>query len=451
MDVKEVKSYICHYCATYITPSRKDIKNHFERKNKCQCMTLFSYDEAKILSLSKQFVFDKGIKKLLTNDLIYIINNYNESVNYISQNYKKKSNENKKKEEILDKNEKMKGYEILNTSCLPGVISEISEEYNNEEKIESIISVLNEEVKSKKNIDKIIFDESYFNKDKNKYICPDCNMEYKSKYNLIKHMNNIKACQYQQTVNKLLKKSDQLAIIKKEKEAKEQAEYTQHLVQNINTQNIGTQNNINNINNNNNNTKNYNITLRDFVHDNYDLTHIKDTFYEKKDFFIYPNLLRMIMENENNRNVIFSNGEAIVYSDNELNRMSSDKAGYLILDKLSYSVDQLLYRQSDEVREFYKYINKYYYVIKGHYKHDTIYKDYNVDDKRFEYTASSNMFRSRDKYLSKMITCINQHSDEIRSRLGIDGYQIKDIPLVNPSIEDFVSAKMRYRDLKDKD
>jgi hypothetical protein len=39
----------------------------------------------------------------------------------------------------------------------------------------------------------------------------------------------------------------------------------------------------------------------------------------------------------------------------------------------------------------------------------------------------------------------------MREKINSEGHEIKDIPLINPSIEDFASAKMRYRDLKDKD
>jgi hypothetical protein len=61
------------------------------------------------------------------------------------------------------------------------------------------------------------------------------------------------------------------------------------------------------------------------------------------------------------------------------------------------------------------------------------------------------MFRSRDKYLSKMVSTMKPFSDEIREKMSFQGEDVKDIPSINPSIEDFASAKMRYRDLKDKD
>jgi hypothetical protein len=262
-------------------------------------------------------------------------------------------------------------------------------------------------------------------------------------------MRNKKSCSLQAEINQIMQESLMLTEIKRKREEEESKKFDPHIVQN-NVQNV--QNNIQNINNNNNNTHNntYHLAIKDFVHDNYDLTHIKDSFYQQKDFFTYPNFLRMIMENKKNQNIFFANNEAIIYSENELNKMSSDKAGYLILDKLSQSFNQLISKQDDEVREYFAFIVKYYSVLKGQYKHDTIFKDYDVNERRFFYTANSGMFRSRDKYLSKIVSTVNRHSNLIRERLGIHGDDIKNIPLINPSIEDFASARMRYRDLKDK-
>jgi hypothetical protein len=159
----------------------------------------------------------------------------------------------------------------------------------------------------------------------------------------------------------------------------------------------------------------------------------------------------MIMENERNHNIFFSENEAIIYSDNELNKMSSEKAGYLILDKLNQSFNQLYYRQDEETQKFYAYVQKYYFVIKGHYKHDTIHKDYDVNEKRFIYTANSSMFRSRDKYLNKIISSLANCKESARQKMLINLDEIKNIPVMNPNIEDFASIKMRYRDLRDRD
>ena len=422
--------YICHYCIDYKTPSKMDMKKHFERKKECHCMNLVSYENAKILTLSKKFIFSFDYTKLLKDDFLYIIKNFNGYDNKIDEDfYQIKPMKNNFLNSILKKREK--------ENILEKIMSSMEDEdITDEEK----------------------FKKLYYNEEKDRYICDRCEKEYTTKRNLIKHLKNPKSCELKVQINQIMEESLKIAEIRREKERKEREALEAHLVKGgkdgqaslQNFQNI--QNNIQNINNNNNNTHHntYNFAIKDFVHESYDLTHIKDSFYQQKDFFIYPNFLRMIMENKKNQNIFFANNEAIIYSDNELNKMSSDKAGYLVLDKLSQSFNQLMNKQDEEVRDFFAFITKYFNVLKGQYKHDTIFKDYDVDERRFVYTSNSGMFRSRDKYLSKIVSIINQNSNNVRQNLNIKGDEIKDIPLVNPSIEDFASARMRYRDLKDK-
>ncbi len=421
--------YICHYCVDYKTSSKMDMKKHFDRKKKCQCMNLVSYENAKLLTLSKKFHFTFDYTHLLKDDFLYIIKNFNCYENVIHENfYKMKPVKNDFLNSILkNKNETKQN-----------ITNEIIQICQNNE--------LSEDEKFKK---------MYYNEEKERFVCDKCAKEYTTKRNLVKHLKNKKSCELRIQINEIMKESLRIAEIRREREEKERKELLSHLVQpndlRRDVQNIQNNlNNIQNINNNNNNTQNntYNLSIKDFVHESYDLTHIKDSFYAQKDFFIYPNFLRVIMENKKNQNIFFANNEAIIYSDNELNKMSSDKAGYLVLDKLSQSFNQLLNKQDEEVRDFFAFITKYYSVLKGQYKHDTIFKDYDVDERRFFYTANSGMFRSRDKYLSKIVSIINQNSGNVRQNMNIKGTEIKDIPLINPSIEDFASAKMRYRDLK---
>ncbi len=421
--------YICHYCMDYRTDVKGDMKKHFSRKNKCKCMTTISYEMAKELTLNKVFEFTFDNSNLLMNDIIFIVNNFNEKHNIINKKFKK---HNFMIEDL--KNNKFENNDIH-------IIDNIIENNNSE-----LICLEKEEKDDTIDMDE--FDRVFFNKEKNKYVCDECFSEYTRKFNLVRHKNQVTNCGYRSSVNKMLNKNKDIIVTANKREEEENKKFQQHIIQNIqniqNNQNIDTQN-VNTLNNT------YNFTIKDFVHDRYDLTHIKDSFYEKKDFFTYPNFLRIIMENEKNRNIFFTNNEAIIYSDNELNRISSDKAGYLVLDKLSQSFDQLMYQQDEETRKYYNFIAKYYHVIKGHYKHDTIFKDYDVEQHKFIYTANSGMFRSRDKYLSKIVSTTNKFSDEMKENIHDMGCQIKDIPLINPSIEDFASTKMRYRDLKNKD
>ncbi len=419
--------YICHYCVEYKTSIRKDMVKHFNRKIKCNCNSIISYENAKILTLSKKYYFYININNLSNNDLLFIVNHYNETNNHIYSNFKNidlkilNNEENEENEENEDYEEK-DDYDIEEDD---NSIIDLEEDSHND------VYKKNEEFKKK-----------YYNKEKNRYVCDLCFSEYKSKQNMFKHLMNKKNCLYKRNMKKILEENIEksMTILTKTKENNEKI--SSNIVQNYNFNNV--QNIQNNLQNNN-----ISISIKDFVNENYDLTHIHDSYYQNKDFFLYNNFLKMILENEKNQNIFFSNNEAFIYTENELNKMSSDKAGYIILDKLSKSFGQLLSNQDEESKDYYSFITKYYYLLKGQYKHDTIYKEYDINEKKFVYTSHSNLFRSRDKYLNKMISTVNKHSDNTIKNMNVHMNELKEIPLINPNIEDFVSIKMRYRDLKD--
>ncbi len=422
--------YICHYCIDYKTKSKKDMDKHFNRKNKCNCNTILSYDECKTLTLNKKYYFCFDHRKLIRNDFIKIINLYVNKENYIYENY-----------------------DDINIIKL---CNNFTYNKNNLSEEDSDNELEEKEEKDEKDDNEDEFDKLYFNKEINKYKCSICGSEYTSKQNMKKHVLNPKQCDSKKKLYDMMELSkNKMELILKKKEELHREEQLHIFNQNIQNLNQSLNQNIQNYYNsniqNNSNQNNFNFALKDFVNDRYDISHIKDSFYEKKDFFLYPNFLNMIMENEKNQNIFFSNNEAIIYTDNELNKMSSDKAGYLILDKLSQSFSQIFYQQDDETRDYYAFINKYYNVLKGQYKHDTIFKEYDIDKQQFYYTANSNLFRSRDKYLNKIVSTINKYNGNIRKNMNITIQDIKDIPIMNPNIEDFASIKMRYRDLKDKD
>ncbi len=428
MKIKGKTNYICHYCMDYITINLKDIKKHVNRKNKCKCNTLLSYEEASLLSVTKKFIFLFDPIELIKDDYIFIIKNYTNDKNIIYKDFKKR----------------------VQSQDLSLFLSE--HENENDYDSDSDFDYESDNEPQNKKMDE--FDKLYYNHEKEKYVCDNCFSEYTSKQNIKKHLLNKKKCEFRKKIFDVMEISKQNSHLQSLKRMKEDEKFKQHLEEGYKIiQNINNTQNVNHTQNFNNNTLNntYHLDLTDFVNERYDLSHIKDSFYQKKDFFIYPNFLRMIMENKKNQNIFFANNEAIIYTDNELNKMSSDKAGYLLLEKLSQSFQQLINQQDDRVRDYYSFVTKYYYVIKGHYKHDTIFKDYDVEEQKFTYTAQGNLFRSRDKYLSKMMTTVNHFSDDVRQNMNIKGDDVKNIPLINPNIEDYASIKMRYRDLRDKD
>jgi hypothetical protein len=461
MKVKSKTYYICHYCVDYITVNLKDIKKHVNRKNKCKCSTLLSFDEASLLSINKKFIFLFDNCELIRDDYIFIVKNYTNNKNIIKKDFKNienyQNNIEEKNEEDNNNNDEEK-YIQLNELISNDLTNNdlTNNDLTNNDLCNNDIDTDSEseyEIDDK-NFKQDEFDKIYYNNDKKKYVCDNCFSEYISKQNMKKHLLNNKKCELRKSIYNVMEISKKRSELQRIKQQEEDEKFKIHL-QNGNKyiQNINNTQNINNVQNINNNTRNntYHVSLTDFVNERYDLTHIKDSFYEKKDFFIYPNFLRMIMENKKNQNIFFSNNEAIIYTDNELNKMNSDKAGYLVLDKLSQSFEQLLNQQDEEVREYYSFVSKYYYVLKGHYKHDTIFKDYDVDKRQFKYTAQGNLFRSRDKYLSKIVGTVNHFNDDVRQHMNIKGDDIKNIPLINPNIEDYASIKMRYRDLRDRD
>ncbi len=397
--------YICHYCVDYKTESISDLIKHFKRKKICSCNTIYTYDQAKELSKKKKYNFMFDIKNLTRNDYIFIITHYLDNKNIIEEHFINKvliENENKIQNQLIQINQ--------------------NQDINNNQIINNNELIINDD-------------------NNNNIICPHCDQKCYNIYSLKRHLENKEACEKRQRTNKILED------IKKKNEMIKEKEIINH---NINNTFVDNSKNIN-IQNNNNNSNSYNFQIKDFIHERYDISHIKDDYYAQKDFFLYHNFLKIIMENKKNQNIFFSNNEAIVYTDNELCKMNSDKAGYLILDKLNQSFQQLLYKQDDESKKYYEFISNYYRIILGHYKHDTIHKDYDVDERRFVYTANSNMFRSRDKYLMKMMSTLNAYKNSARENMFIELDEIKDIPMMNPNIEDFASVKMRYRDLKDKD
>ena len=446
--------YICNYCIDYKTTNLSDMIRHFKRKNKCKCKTVFSFEEAITLSKKKKYKFNMDINNLSSDDFIYIITHYNEQINEINSKFR--NNNNNTNISLKDNNLNQQVNLINNPNIID--ILNIINEYNNKNPENILLTNLDNNEINKNNLVPVKIDgyrykdmytNIYQNVINNNYYCGNCNTEYANINSLRRHLIS-NACIKNQEASLIIKKNKEFCDKIIDKENKKQERFNQQ----INYNNCNIQNN----NNNNMDTHNstYNLSIRDFVNDKYDLSHIKDDFYLQKDFFLYHNFLKAIMQNKNNQNIFFSNnnngiGEAIIYTDNELNKMTSDKAGYMILEKLSQSFDEVCYKNDKDTENYFEFIKKYYHVVKGHYKHDTIGKEYDIDEKRFIYTANSRLFRSRDKYLNKMIKTLEPIKNNVRENMCISLDQINDIQMINPNIEDFSSVKMRYRDLKNKD
>ena len=384
--MKEKTLYICNNCIDYNTIYKSDMKKHLTKKNKCISHSQkYSFEEAYNNSLCKTYTFYFDNSNLEQKDYVFIISNYSNINNYIYEDF-------------------------TNNNLI----------INNKNYISDII--IKEEIKEDDN--------------KKKFICPNCGKEYTSKQNLIKHSENKSLCEYNQKYNAIInqfkeKNSDNILI-------------NNNIINNmVNNGNIINNIQNNNNNNSNSNTSNFNFKVNDFMNAKYDLTHISDDYYKQKDFFIFNNFLEQIMLNKNNHNIYFidNNNNAVIYTENELNKVSSEKVGYIVLEKIEQAFSELYYKQDKD------FINSYYRILKGQYRSDTIYKIYDIDEKQFKYTSNSRLNRSRDKNLGKIITTINKYHSETKNNLSKCNNNLE-ILTIEPNIENFISRRCRYKDLK---
>ncbi len=92
-------NYICYYCLDYVTDLSSNMTKYFQRKNKCKCSTLISYEEAEILSKKNKYIFNINTDSLSKDDYLYIVNHYYDEKNVINENFRKNSKQNKNETE----------------------------------------------------------------------------------------------------------------------------------------------------------------------------------------------------------------------------------------------------------------------------------------------------------------------------------------------------------------
>ncbi len=83
--------YICHHCIIYKTYNLCDMIQHFEKNNKCKCLTGLSYEDANLMSRRKYlFTFDNTI--LNNDDYNFIISTFDNNINIINSDFISYSN-----------------------------------------------------------------------------------------------------------------------------------------------------------------------------------------------------------------------------------------------------------------------------------------------------------------------------------------------------------------------
>jgi hypothetical protein len=410
--------HICYFCLNYKSTRKGDLEKHLNKNKKCQLtyipVEMMDFEKAAQLSLNNRYFFLFDHSKLLFNDYIYIVNNFREPLNYI------------KYEDVINSNVYLKNN-----------IEKIKNENKKQEIIQNV-----------KGEDKNEVGDDEEEKEAKVFKCTRCEKEYTSKQNLLIHLKNKKMCENNQLLNKMLKESE----LKSVSEALENSKKLQETVIQNNT-------NCNVQNNTFNNSPTIKLEVVDFGRDVYSYNHIPKSYIKEDDFYLYPNFLNKILENEKNQNIYFINNDentksenkkAIIYADETLYKINEDKAIFMILEKLGTAMKYLLNRsykneeEKEKDKEKIDKIHKYYHVVTGHFKHDTIFKDYDTTDNKF-YNLSHKR-RSRDVYTSKIKNIINSHGTPIS--------QIKNsnlnhsFEIFNPDVEDYASTRVRNKDLK---
>ena len=107
--------YICHHCVKYTTSSMSDMIRHFKRKNKCNQLSKYNYDDSIILSKKRRYNFLFSRNDLTINDYLFIIENYTDKINMINNHFNDMLQINK---EIPCENTEIKEGFICNTCKL---------------------------------------------------------------------------------------------------------------------------------------------------------------------------------------------------------------------------------------------------------------------------------------------------------------------------------------------
>ncbi len=400
---KNNSCYVCHKCLHKFF-LKTDLERHLNKKEVCESTynCLLTIDEIKIKSLNKRYYFNNNINPnfLETYQIIYLINNFNEKINIINEL------------NIHSNNTEIQNNELNNDNQINNQINNQTNDIN-----KHIVMIDN----------------------KKHYKCFKCNKIYKKKESLVYHLFNQELCNKNKIINDVINKNTNINnnII-------QQNILNDNKIVNNNIQNIQNINN-NSSQNNNNSQNNYNFELKDFIENNYSYSHIPQNMILNKDFYLHKNFLNLIMENDENKNIYFDGKYAFVYSDGSLKRIQSDKAGYLILEKLDKAIGLYICSNPKSFNEDYSYVDKYYSITKNKYIYDTIYKPYNVDTKKFDYCETKNI-RTRDKCLSEITHICNLHKDktkDIMKNKEYDKYEIDTNYQVN--IPNYESSKMRNK------
>ena len=255
-----------------------------------------------------------------------------------------------------------------------------------------------------------------------KFKCVRCITIFNNEKSLIKHMKNKKTCDARyhkkllyETYSAIDTSDVERSLLQKTlPEHNGSTKMGSHTTV-INGTYIQNQQNINNNNIVNNNQVNPSIQLelKDFISSNFDYIHIKNNAVFDDDFFKHKTFLTHILRNDVNKIIYFDKTHAYIHTKKKIIRIPKDKAGYILMNKLTSTMESFLRSNSLINPADYDYIIHFYNVEGRKYLNDTLFKEYDFKTKQHVFSPNEYL-RTRDHYLLEMASAILQFRDRIK-------------------------------------
>lgn len=435
--------YLCHRCLTTFS-QKSDIKRHLNRKKQCEPIYKCPYTDSEVSEKSmNRFYFDDivTLPTLSIKDRTELVMNYTDPVNVITKELLGRSSWDSLdlKDSLIpiDHSQEADGSLPANSDKTPLVLIEFKK---------SDYAIMVEGVE--------------------RYKCTNCSFIFNSEKSLISHLNSTKTCntrhhkkmiidarkahESSKSIDDGCKKGCSPSIV---------SSYGQQAATIVNGTYIQNQQNITNINNiQNNNIQNNShikpaiqLEIKDFFDDEYEYIHIDNGCVFDDSFFEHANFLSHIFSNDVNKNVYFDKGYAYFFVRNVgIVQVPKDKAGSIIMGKLSNAIGSYLRSNSLINPDDYKYVETMYQIEKKKYDADTLYKKYNFKKKAYD-DKMSTYKRTRDHNLTVMATSLCEHKEKVIEvfKYLYPGYNPKETSNFELYIEHYVAKRLRNEGFKD--
>ncbi len=437
---KDNSFFLCHRCF-YTTHLKNDMSKHYDRKTICNLKYVsdkyLTPEEYHKLSIKKRYFFDGKLPSIISNStFIKLIKEYHNDVNYIDfygpslnarDNIAAMAVSKIDDDDDSDKKEDPYNKEMIHSSQREVIEDPSLPDPHKAPQSTDYQALTIFDPHNNPSISTPSSTPTPTSKAKG-YVCHNCDKLFKKKESYIHHLKyGSRLCENTMIINMANKK-------------KEEAQKAQPvIIQNIFNQNIQ-----------NNNNSNMNFAVRDFMKEGYCIDHIDPSKLDD-DFYLYDNMASLVFQNDVNKNIFFQDKVAIVYTNNQVDVLPNDKAVYMVHQKMGKAADRLVEQQSPAKREDLKNVEKYYRINLDKFRHDTLYKKYDVKTKQYVYDSDvvPNL-RTRDECMANVIGIINGHEERTQEIFKTKGLNTKKLPPVNQvAIEYFASVKDRYKPLKD--